>query len=165
MPSSHIPNTFVEQVADSPLCFKDSIACCSCQSVDSAKALNSVETLGVTFGISTAIVFFIALIKYRLDKEQESHEQWKFFSELPIDINTVAITILVTYYDKVSNMSYLFLFLFVSIVLSVFCSSWRRSLLKSIDDNDTIPAKCWGYIFGEYAILLVSLVMIYKVII
>ena len=126
---------------------------------------NTISTLIINFGISILIVLFISYIKYHLDKELESKDNIELYSELPIDFNTVAITILVTYHDKVFDKGYLFLTLFVTMGLSLFCVSLRQSLLKDFSYCDKIPNKCWWKVVGEFIILFVSLVMIYKVII
>ena len=126
---------------------------------------NPVQTLGITFGISVILVIIISYIKYRLDKEGGFKENMMFYSELPIDINTVAITILLTYYDKVSNMEALFFFMFLSILLSLVMTTLRRSLLNVVERKECWTWKSFLCIAGECILLLVSLIMIFKVII
>ena len=142
---------------------------CPCQCYVDKKADktdgNPVLTLGITFGISVILVIIISYIKYRLDKEGGFRENMMFYSELPIDINTVAITILLTYYDKVSNMEVLFFFMFLSILLSLIMTTLRRSLLNVVERKECWTWKSFFCIAGECILLLVSLIMIFKVII
>lgn len=126
---------------------------------------NPVLTLGITFGISVFLVVIISYIKYRLDKVSGFKENMMFYSELPIDINTVAITILLTYYNKVSSVEILFFFIFLSIFLSLIMTSLRRSLLNGIEKMERWTLKSFLCIAGEYVLLLVSLIMIYNVVI
>ena len=80
-------------------------------------------------------------------------------------MNTVAITILITYYNKVSSVEILFFFIFLAIILSLIMTSLRRSLLNNVEMKDRWTTKGFLCIVGEYILLLASLIIIYKVVI
>lgn len=111
---------------------------------------SSEDILGATM-ISASLLVVVYMIKYAIDK-------FKFVSileaakELPIDFNTIIITVLVSFYYKAQSVNNLVTYIIFAFGVIVLCSIFR-AIISKLQDKDKIDFFWTGAGIGLLIIL------------
>lgn len=91
---------------------------------------NSVDIIIGAFGISIMLLLITSYLKNFVGEKFCWNDFLFYILELPIDIYTISITILITYYYKVDTMDGMFCLLLLSFFILLLACTCRRVFLN-----------------------------------
>lgn len=136
---------------------------------DSLSQTSSTESIGnlpddvfgatlVSFGV-LVVAYFVKYVSLGLSFKN----LWEAIKEFPVDANTIVITVLVSFYYKVSTINNL-IALVIGLIICVFFCGVLRAIITRISDRDDFNG-WWGLLnvfllLAEYAIPTTSTLLI-----
>lgn len=136
---------------------------------DSLSQSSSTESIGnlpddvlgatlVSFGV-LVVAYFVKYVSLGLSFKN----LWEAIKELPVDANTIVITVLVSFYYKVNTVNNL-IALVIGLIICVFVCGVIRAVIAKISDRDDFNG-WWGtlnviLLIAEYAIPIKSTLLI-----
>lgn len=114
--------------------------------------VTDIEALYGAFIVSLTLLFVISFIKYFIGTDIKQKEVINIMIELPIDIFTIAITTLITFYYIVNSMNQMFILLLMSFVIMLLSSTFRRYAIKELNNDNIRIGRITIYTFFETAL-------------
>lgn len=99
---------------------------------------DGIEALLGAFVIPFILLLIVSYAKYFMATSVKTKEILHFFIELPIDLYTIAITTVLTFYYRLNTINSMIYLLFASIFLVLLCSTIRRYGM-SLLNKDNFP--------------------------
>lgn len=125
---------------------------------------NDMNTLPSIFILSIALLTFISLMKYFMANAPQKAEWGHFFLEYPIDICTIAITIIITYFFNLNSINHVMIIIFCTLIITLICCMLRRSAINSLSkEKISYSPYIYGFLDMMFAIGWIVIIYIYHI--
>lgn len=116
--------------------------------------LNLNNYLSYSFWLSVVLAFLISFFKYFFLKKIQASDVGNFLLEFPIDICTIATTVVITGFIKEENLPHGIMVVVITLIVCALCCCFRR---LSIEFSYIERLDYKMFVFGFLNILLASL--------
>lgn len=111
---------------------------------------NTDDVLGATL-VATLLLFLVYVIKYAIN-EFSSKSLWEAVKEFPIDLNTIFITVFISFYYKLGTVNNLAMLIFCVLLGVSLCCVFRRCI-KEINEDDGKTSIWWNLLCALFTLL------------